>query len=81
MLYDAIMDLSFISSEFDSCIFVGRNILLVIHVNDILVTGAWMECDELAFQLNKRFNIVNNGHVSSFLGINIERANEIISRN
>jgi len=33
------------------------------------------------FQLGRQFNIVNNGHVSSFLGINIERMNGIISLN
>jgi len=82
-LYDAIIDLGFKSSEFDPCIFVSRerNILLAIYVDDILVIGPRTKCDEFAIQLGKRFNIVNNGYVSSFLGINIERANGIISLN
>jgi len=82
-LYDAIIDLDFVSSEFDPCIFVSheRNILLAIYVDDILVMDPRTKCDEFAIQLGRRFNIVNNGHVSSFLGITIEHANGIISLN
>jgi len=55
-----------------------QNILLAIYVDDILVMGPQIKCDEFAIQLGRRFNIVNNGLVSSFLAINIERTNGII---
>ena len=40
-----------------------------------------MKCVEFVVQLGKQFDIVNNGHISSFLGINIEHVNEIIRLN
>ena len=58
-----------------------QNILLAIYVDDILAMGPQIKCDEFAIQLPWRFNIVNNGLVSSFLAINIERTNWIISLN
>jgi len=73
-LYDAIINLRFQSSKFDPCIFISQqwHLLLAIYVNDILVMGPQIKCDEFANQLSHQFRITNQGHVSSFLGINIE---------
>jgi len=40
-LYDAVINLSIVSSEFNACIFISRtwNILLTIYIDDILVMG------------------------------------------
>ena len=82
-LYDAIIDLNFESSEFDPCIFISQrwHLLLAIYVDDILVMGPQVKCNEFAKQLSRQFRITNQGHVSSFLGINVERSNGMIFLN
>ena len=75
VLYDAIINLDFESSEFDPCIFISqqRHLLLAIYVDDILIMNPQSNCDEFANQLSRQFRITNQDHVSSFLDINIER--------
>jgi hypothetical protein len=77
-LYEAIMDLGFTPSEFDPCIFIStqRNMIIAIYVDDILAIGPQHACDEFANQLNEKFRIVNQGAVSSFLGINVQRTTD-----
>jgi len=82
-LYDAIINLVFESSNFDPCIFISQrwNLLLAVYVDDILVMGPQVKCDEFANQLSRQFRITNQGHVSSFLGINVERRDGMILLN
>ena len=82
-LYDAIINLGFESSKFDPCIFISPqwHLLLAIYVDDILVMGPQVKCDEFANQLSRQFRITNQGHVSSFLGINVERRDGAILLN
>ena len=40
--------------------------------------GPQVNSDEFANQLNRQFRITNQGHVSSFLGINVERHDGMI---
>jgi hypothetical protein len=82
-LYEAIVNLGFTASEFDHCIFISttRNLLIAVYVDDMLAIGPQHKCDEFASQLNEKFRIVNQGPVSSFLGINVERKNGIILLN
>ena len=82
-LYDAILNLGFTSSEFDPCIFISRerHLLLTIYGDDILVMGPQVKCDHFANQLSRQFRITNHGHVSSFLGISVERKDGTIHLN
>jgi hypothetical protein len=49
-LYEAIINLGFTASEFDSCIFISstRNLLIAVYVDDIITIGAQSACDEFA---------------------------------
>ena len=47
----------------------------------MLAIGPQTACDEFAKQLNQRFRIVNQGPVSSFLGINVELQPDLILLN
>jgi Reverse transcriptase (RNA-dependent DNA polymerase) len=82
-LYEAIIDLGFTPSEFDPSIFISpeRNMIIAIYVDDILAIGPQHACHEFANQLNQKFRIINQGPVSSFLGINVERKDRNILLN
>jgi Reverse transcriptase (RNA-dependent DNA polymerase) len=82
-LYEAIVNLGFSVSEFDPCIFISttRNLMIAVYVDDILAIGPQSAFDEFARQLNEKFRIVNQGPVSSFLGINVECKNGTILLN
>jgi Reverse transcriptase (RNA-dependent DNA polymerase) len=73
----------FTASEFDPCIFISkrRNLTIAIYVDDILAIGSQHACDEFASELNQKFRIVNQGPVSSFLGINVQRKDSLILLN
>lgn len=83
ILYQAIIDLGFEPSDFDPCIFISRNrkLLIAIYVDDILAIGPPDLCTEFAKQLGQQFRISNQGNVSSFLGINIQRSDSSILLN
>jgi len=82
-LYDAIINLGFESSNFDPSIFISQrwNLLLAVYVDDILVVGPQVKCNEFANQLSRQFQITNQGPMSSFLGINVECRNGMILLN
>jgi hypothetical protein len=80
ILYEAIVNMGFISSDFDPCIFISRasNLLVAVYVDDILAVGPQQVCHEFATLLGKQFHIVNQGQVSSFLGLSINRESGMI---
>jgi Reverse transcriptase (RNA-dependent DNA polymerase) len=82
-LYEAIIALGFTPSEFDPCIFISKtkNLIIAIYVDDILTIGPQDVCDEFARLLGQQFRISNQGPVSSFLGINIQRSRDTILLN
>jgi hypothetical protein len=82
-LYEAVIYLGFTASEFDPCIFISttRNLIIAIYVDDILAIGPQNACHEFANLLNEKFSIVNQGPISSFLGINAQRQNGLILLN
>jgi hypothetical protein len=82
-LYEAIVNMGFISSDFDPCIFVSQNysLLIAVYVDDTLIVGLQSACDEFANLLGCQFHIVNQGQVSSFLGLNVERQHGTIRLN
>lgn len=55
--------------------------LLAVYVDDILAIGPQRACDTFAGELNRKFRITNQGAVSSFLGINVQRENGMILLN
>ena len=51
----------------------GRSGELVVHVDDILVSGEKEACDELHHTLNENFLAENLGEVKWYLGCAVER--------
>jgi hypothetical protein len=57
---------------------VGKNVWLLIWVDDILVTGAKTACDQLIENLKKEFNAKNFGLLKDFFGTKILQNGEEI---
>jgi Reverse transcriptase (RNA-dependent DNA polymerase) len=78
-----LIDLGFAPNEFEPCIFISKtaNLKIARYVDDILPIGPQHACDEFDNPLKKKFLIVNQGPVSSFLGINIQRKDGTILLN
>jgi hypothetical protein len=55
--------------------------IIAVYVDDILAIGPQDACNTFADELNEKFRIVNQGAVSSFLGINVQRENGMILLN
>ncbi|CAB0005156.1 unnamed protein product [Nesidiocoris tenuis] len=60
-------------SPSDSCLYVGRQLWMVVWVDDILITGRQSRIDELVVALEKEFDAKDLGQLASFLGIKIVR--------
>lgn len=67
-----------IRSKNDFCLYVGYKVLLVIFVDDILITGEDNEISKLINHLKIEFKAKELGEVKNFLGMEINRkGNEI----
>ena len=73
-LCGVIVGIGFVALETDPCIYVRRDIILEVYVDDIKIVGPTKEhCDAVFKELAKHVNIESKGPIQSFLGINIIR--------
>lgn len=76
-LKDFLVEQGFAQSEYDHSVFVKDDIITEIYVDDILITGASEEIiNKLKQQLSDRFEMVDGGEVSYFLGIQIHKLDQ-----
>ncbi len=69
-----IVGLGFEVLETDTSIYVRREIIIAVYVDDMLIIGpSQEECNEIYQALGQHFQIENKGEVKSFLGLNITR--------
>jgi len=66
----------FIQSKTDSCLFLRKDCILVVYVDDCLIIAKedWI-IDELIHQLSTQFLLQDEGDVSAFLGVQISKDN------
>jgi hypothetical protein len=76
-LAKGLKDIGFQCSEVDECVFYfGRSVLLVYVDDSILMGPKEEELNYLIAEMNKRFKLQEEGSVSEFLGIEIQREDD-----
>src|SRR5205809_544216 len=74
LLCELIVDMRYQVLEIDINIYIHGDIILVIYVDDILITGPSIQaCNAIAVDLSRKLEVVNKGEVKSFLDLNIVR--------
>ena len=63
----------FYRSKIDDCMYTNRKVYLLIYVDDLLITGATEDVEEVVKKITERFRIRDLGEVKSFLGLRINR--------
>ena len=66
-------------SKNDFCLYIGKNVYLVIWVDDIIITGCKSECDKLIEFMIKKFNAKNFGTIKYFSGTEVNVTKNSIS--
>ena len=60
--------------ETNISIYIHDNIILAVYIDDILITGPFIQaCNAITADLSRKLEVVNKGEVKSFLGLNIVR--------
>jgi hypothetical protein len=73
-LKDKLTKLGFIQSKFDECVFYhGKTIFLVYTDDTILVGPDEKEIENIVKTLSKKFKVEDQGDLSDYLGVSIER--------
>ena len=73
-LRDGLLKRGFVQSRLDPCLFYKRGLILLIYVDDCLFFGSEGDLIDKEIQdLEKEFNLRDEGDVGAFLGINISR--------
>jgi hypothetical protein len=73
-LKDKLTELGFIQSRFDECVFYyGKTIFLVYTDDTILVGPDEGEIEKIVRTLSKNFKVEDQGDLSDYLGVHIER--------
>ncbi|KAJ6102323.1 Reverse transcriptase RNA-dependent DNA polymerase [Penicillium sp. IBT 16267x] len=79
IIKDALIAAGFSQSDADHCLFIKKDIFILVYVDDLLVMSphpasvAWVKDT-----LRKHFEIVDKGPATDFLGIHIERDSKTI---
>jgi transposase InsO family protein len=83
VLCQLILDLGFTECKTDPCTFYSseRRIIIAVYVDDLLMIGKPEDNELCVAELSKRFKLRNHGPVKSFLGLNVEYANDAIHLN
>ncbi len=69
--------MGFVQSLVDPCLFYRKGVILIIYVDDcIIFTPKKSEADALVNELDREFNIEDEGDVTNYLGIHITRPKE-----
>ena len=69
---DHLIEIGFTKCISERCLFKRDNIVLLLYVDDIIVTGPnESEIDNLINELDRRFEITDLGNVGDYLGISI----------
>lgn len=76
----------FVASSADPCLFIkncdGKLIFILIYVDDVIIIyNKENEFEKIVQELMKNFKLTNLGEISYFLGIQIERINEVFYLN
>ena len=67
-------ELGFTQSKIDECMFVKDNTILLVYVDDAIVTGpSKEEIEEIYDQLDSKFDISYEGDITDYLGVHITR--------
>jgi hypothetical protein len=69
-----LIKLGFKPSEHDECVFFHGTTIFIVYTDDTILLGPNKEeMDNLVKKLSKTFNIEDQGELSDYLGIKIER--------
>jgi hypothetical protein len=73
-LKDKLTKLGFIQSKFDECIFYYGNTIFLVYTDDTVLVGPDEgEIEKIVRTLSKNFKVEDQGDLSDYLGVNIER--------
>jgi hypothetical protein len=68
------LGLGFVPLETDPCIYVQRDVIAGVYIDDIQIVAPTIEeCEAVCRELGQQINVESKGPVKSFLGINITR--------
>lgn len=68
----------FIRSKSDFCVYTKENLIMVIYVDDILLTGEQKNIEEAVLLLKNEFQTRDMGELKNYLGLQIERHSDKI---
>jgi hypothetical protein len=76
-LHSALINLGFCQSSHDPCLFIHKDCLLLVYVDDCLLFGKMDDIlDSIVTSLQKDFVLTSQGSVSAYLGIDIRRTSD-----
>ena len=68
------MDLRFVQSRVDPCVFYQGSVILLCYVNDTIICGPNAGNLDQAFrEIGTKFNITNEGPILDYLGVKVEK--------
>jgi hypothetical protein len=73
-LRNKLIKLGFIQSRFDECVFYYGKIMFLVYTDDTILVGPdEKEIEKIVNTLSKNFKVEDQGDLSDYLGVNIER--------
>lgn len=78
-LHDILLKIGFQKSNGDACVYTNNfedeKNLIGVYVDDLIIASSSLESmNRIKGQINKEFELVDNGEISMYLGVNIERS-------
>lgn len=78
-IHSFLINLGFTQSLYDSCLYKRNDIILVLFVDDILVTGPPKDIASIISSLKSKFRAKDMGELKTYLGIQVTRTDSSIS--
>ena len=72
-----LQDLGFVQSKIDECMFYKNNTILLVYVDDAILTGPdKLEIEQIYDEMDTIFDISYEGDISDYLGVHITRTDQ-----
>ena len=76
-LHKGLIEIGFIQSKIDECVYYKGQTIFLVYVDDGILAGPNKdEINDIMQQMNKRYNMTNEGDITDYLGVNVTKLDD-----
>ena len=76
-LHDRLINIRFIQSKFDECVYYRNGTIFLVYVDDGILAGPSAEhIDAIIREMQQSYNMMDEGNITDYLGVNVTKLDD-----